>query len=236
MSLTRSRFVGLPTVLTSGYVPMFEQCDNGCSGRVPIPTESTNSFQPRSTTAPGALDVRGPRTRSGLPCPPTQLPASTSKKSPPRRRCSRAAPTAIAAFVGFTEKAPDRRPERPAGPGPAAGHQLVAVRGAVRQLRRGLRAAAVGLRLLRQRRQHRLHLPRPEHRRRPASRRTLALPAADRALGTPLQIESVDPDAEHHRRRSTTEDAGDDADRGPVAVHPRRCSLDGERGRAATRT
>ena len=57
---------------------------------------------------------------------------------PSSQKVLSAAPTAVAAFVGFTETRPDRRPERPAGPGPAARHQLDPVREPVRRLRRGL--------------------------------------------------------------------------------------------------
>ena len=62
---------------------------------------------------------------------------------------------------------------------------------------RGRRAAPVRLRLLRQRRKPRLHRPGAQHRAvRRAARREL--PAADRSLGLPISVESLEPDAEPH--------------------------------------
>ena len=122
-----------------------------------------------------------------------------------------AAPTAVAAFVGFTEQRPDRRPERPRGPGAAAGHQLDPVREPLRQLHSGLRAAAVGVRLLRQRRSARLHRAGSRTPSRPASRRAASCrpPTARSACRSPSRASSRTPTSPS---QVSTDDDGDDED------------------------
>ena len=75
-----------------------------------------------------------------------------------------AAPTAVAAFVGFTERYPTDDPNDPDGLAPRLVTSWTPVREPLRQLHSRRGAAAVGLRLLRQRRRARLHRPGAEHR------------------------------------------------------------------------
>ena len=90
----------------------------------------------------------------------------------------------------------DGRSDRPGRREAAPGHQLDPVREAVRRLRAGHHAAALGVRLLQQRRQPRLHRAHPEHRRRPTESGTLALPSGDRALGPAVEFTTVEPNAD----------------------------------------
>jgi phage tail sheath protein FI len=124
-----------------------------------------------------------------------------------------AAPTAIAAFVGFTEKAPVGDPNDPYGMAPrlvtswsqfeslygsfAAGCMLpLSVYG---YFANGGTIAYI------------CRVPNTDPSGEPSTR---ALPAADRALGTPLKIESVDPDADI-TVDVATDDAGDTSAEGP---------------------
>jgi uncharacterized protein len=128
---------------------------------------------------------------------------------PSAQKVLTAAPTAVAAFVGFTERAPSDDPKDPQGvaprlvtswsqfealfgsfaPGcvlPLAVYGYFANGGAIAYICRIPNSDPSGL---------------------PAK---LALPAADRALGTPLQVESVDPDA-NIAIDIATDDPGDGA-------------------------
>ncbi len=111
--------------------------------------------------------------------------------------------TAIAAFVGFTEKLRRRRgrPDRPGRREAAAGHQLAAVRAGLRRLRARRDAAARRARLLRERRQRRyiVRIPSTGRRRRTADA-TLTLPAADRPEVESLQHLGAEPRPAHRGR------------------------------------
>ena len=134
---------------------------------------------------------------------------------PSSQKVLTAAPTAIAAFVGFTEKAPTDDLMDPNGlaprlvtswsqyeslfgsfaPGcvlPMAVYGYFANGGSIAYICRVPNSDPSGL---------------------PAQ---LALPAADRALGTPLQIQSVDPDA-NITVAVSTDDPGDSTDEGPAS-------------------
>ena len=75
-----------------------------------------------------------------------------------------AAPTAVAAFVGFTERCADRRPADPEGLAPRLVTSWTQFESLYGGFTPGRDAAAVGLRLLRQRRRAGLHRPGTEHR------------------------------------------------------------------------
>ncbi len=132
---------------------------------------------------------------------------------PSSQKVLSAAPTAIAAFVGFTEKAPTDDPNDPQGLAP----RLVTSWSQFEQLYGGFAEGCVlplsvygyfanGGAIA-----YICRVPNTEPSGKPA---TLALPAADRALGAPLAIESVDPDA-NITVEVSTEDLGDDAPEGP---------------------
>src|SRR5262249_22185932 len=133
---------------------------------------------------------------------------------PSSERVLTAAPTAVAAFVGFTGRAPTDDPNDPEGmaprlvtswsqfeslygsfaPGcmlPLAMYGYFANGGAIAYVCRVPNTDPSGL---------------------PSS---LELPAADRALGNPLQVERVDPDANIAIAISTDDD-GDDGEEGPA--------------------
>jgi Bacteriophage tail sheath protein len=134
---------------------------------------------------------------------------------PSSERVLTAAPTAVAAFVGFTERAPTDDPNDPQGmaprlvtswtqfeslygsfaPGcvlPLAMYGYFANGGAIAYVCRVPNTDPSGL----------------------PSR--LELPAADRALGSPLQVESVDPDA-NIAIDIRTDDTGEDSEEGPAS-------------------
>ena len=106
-----------------------------------------------------------------------------------------AAPTAVAAFVGFTEKAPTDDPNDPEGLAPrlvTSWSQFEALYGSFTPgailpmsvygyFQNGGSVAYI------------CRVPNTEPAGEPATR---ALPAADRSLGSPLQIESIEPDAD----------------------------------------
>ena len=153
---------------------------------------------------------------------------------PSSQKVLSAAPTAVAAFVGFTERAPTDDPNDPAGLAP----RLVTSWTQFEALYGGFAKDCVlplsvygyfangG--------SYRLHLPHSEHR---AGRRAGAsspCPAADRALGRPLQVESIEPDADI-AIEIVAADVGDDAVDGAGAVHADGL-LDGAAGRDVTRT
>lgn len=124
-----------------------------------------------------------------------------------------AAPTAIAAFVGFTEKAPLDDPNDPQGLAPrlvTSWSQFESlyggfIEGAVLPLSvYGYFANGGSIAYI-------VRVPNTAPAGEPAK---AALPAADRSLGQPLQIESVEPDADISVTVST-DDAGADAPEGP---------------------
>jgi phage tail sheath protein FI len=132
---------------------------------------------------------------------------------PSSQKVLSAAPTAVAAFVGFTERAPSDDPNDPNGLAP----RLVTSWSQFEALYGGFSPGCV--------------LPLSVYgyfanggsiayicrvtNTEPAGQPSRAeLPAADRALGTPLQIESIDPDA-NIAIDVATEDGGEDAAEGP---------------------
>jgi phage tail sheath protein FI len=136
---------------------------------------------------------------------------------PSSQKVLSAAPTAIAAFVGFTAQAPKDDPNDPHGLAP----RLVTSWSQFESLYGGFAEGCVlplsvygyfanGGSIA-----YICRIPNSEPAGAPAKR---ALPAADRALGSPLQIESVEPDANIAVEVSTV-DAGDDAPDGPSAFN-----------------
>jgi hypothetical protein len=124
-----------------------------------------------------------------------------------------AAPTAVAAFVGFTERAPNDDPNDPQGLAPrlvTSWSQFESLYGSfapncVLPLSvYGYFANGGSL----------AYICRIPHTAPAGQPSRAALPAADRALGEPLVIESVDPDADVTVEISTV-DTGDDAPEGP---------------------
>jgi uncharacterized protein len=132
---------------------------------------------------------------------------------PSSQKVLSAAPTAVAAFVGFTERAPSDDPNDPQGLAP----RLVTSWSQFESLYGGFAPGCVlplsvygyfanGGSIA-----YICRIPSSDPSGQPSR---LALPAADRALGMPLQIESVDPDADLVVEVAT-EDVGDDAPDGP---------------------
>jgi Bacteriophage tail sheath protein len=124
-----------------------------------------------------------------------------------------AAPTAIAAFVGFTEKSPSDDPNDPQGLAPrlvTSWSQFEALYGSfapgcvLPMSVYGYFANGGSIAYI-------CRIPNTDPSGQPAK---LALPASDRTLGTPLQIESVDPDA-NITIEVATDDSGEDATDGP---------------------
>ncbi|MEO9140176.1 MAG: phage tail sheath subtilisin-like domain-containing protein [Jatrophihabitans sp.] len=124
-----------------------------------------------------------------------------------------AAPTAVAAFVGFTERAPNDDPNDPNGLAP----RLVTSWSQFEALYGGfapnciLPLSVYGYFANGGSIAYICRIPNTDPSGKPS---TLALPAADRALGTPLKIESVDPDADI-TVAIETEDGGEEAPDGP---------------------
>jgi phage tail sheath protein FI len=132
---------------------------------------------------------------------------------PSSQKVLSAAPTAVAAFVGFTERAPTDDLNDPQGLAPrlvTSWSQFEALYGSfapgcVLPLSvYGYFANGGSIAYI-------CRIPHTDPSGQPAR---LALPAADRALGTPLHIESVDPDADIVVDIAT-EDGGSDAPEGP---------------------
>jgi phage tail sheath protein FI len=132
---------------------------------------------------------------------------------PSSQKVLSAAPTAVAAFVGFTEQAPTDDPNDPQGLAPrlvTSWSQFEALYGSFTEgcvlplSVYGYFANGGAIAYI-------CRIPNTEPAGQPSK---LALPAADRSLGEPLQIESVDPDADITVDIST-EDHGDDAADGP---------------------
>src|SRR3954466_1285759 len=133
---------------------------------------------------------------------------------PSSQKVLSAAPTAVAAFVGFTATAPTDDPNDPQGLAP----RLVTSWTQFESLYGGFSEGCVlplsvygyfanGGSIA-----YICRVPNTEPAGQPA---TLALPAADRALGTPLSIESVTPDADVTVEIST-DDVGDAGEDGPT--------------------
>jgi phage tail sheath protein FI len=125
-----------------------------------------------------------------------------------------AAATAIAAFVGFTERAPSDDPSDPEGLAP----RLVTSWSQFEQLYGGfasgcmLPLAVYGYFQNGGSIAYICRVPNTKPAGEPAAR---ALPAADRALGLPMVVESVEPDADI-TLRVTTDDAAGSEDDGPA--------------------
>jgi hypothetical protein len=133
---------------------------------------------------------------------------------PSSQKVLTAAPTAIAAFVGFTERAPGDDPNDPQGMAPrlvTSWTQFESLYGAfapgcVLPLSvYGYFANGGAIAYI-------CRIPNTDPSGLPSR---LELPASDRALGNPLEIESVDPDADISIEIST-DDAGEDAEEGPA--------------------
>ncbi len=113
---------------------------------------------------------------------------------PSSQKVLTSAPTAVAAFVGFTEKAPQDDPNDPQGLAP----RLVTSWTQYEKLYGGFAPGAVlplsvyGYFLNGGTQAYIVRVPNAEPAGEPAR---AAIPAADRALGSPLKIESVEPDA-----------------------------------------
>ncbi|MDT4945267.1 MAG: uncharacterized protein QOH14_2000 [Pseudonocardiales bacterium] len=132
---------------------------------------------------------------------------------PSSQKVLSAAPTAVAAFVGFTERAPSDDPNDPNGLAPrlvTSWSQFESLYGSfapgcVLPLSvYGYFANGGSIAYI-------CRIPNTEPAGQPSR---LALPAADRALGQPLQVESIDPDADISIDIAT-EDTGEDAAEGP---------------------
>jgi Bacteriophage tail sheath protein len=134
---------------------------------------------------------------------------------PSAQKVLSAAPTAVAAFVGFTERAPSDDPNDPQGAAP----RLVTSWSQFEALYGGFAAGCVlplsvygyfanGGSIA-----YICRIPNTDPSGLPSR---LALPAADRALGEPLQIESVDPDA-NITIDIATDDSGDESAEGPAS-------------------
>jgi phage tail sheath protein FI len=132
---------------------------------------------------------------------------------PSSQKVLSAAPTAVAAFVGFTERAPQDDPNDPQGMAP----RLVTSWSQFESLYGGFAEGCVlplsvygyfanGGSIA-----YIVRVPNSEPAGEPSR---AALPAADRALGEPLKIESVDPDADIVVEVAT-DDGGADAPDGP---------------------
>ena len=157
--------------------------------------------------------------RRGCSVPTYTAPGVYVEEVPSSQKVLSAAPTAVAAFVGFTAKAPNDDPNDPQGLAPRLVTSWTQFESLYGGFAAGCDAAALGLRLLRQRRQRSptscaSRTPSPSGE--PAR---LALPAADRALGLPIAVETPRARRRHHRRQVSTSDDGRDDDDGPDAVH-----------------
>jgi phage tail sheath protein FI len=133
---------------------------------------------------------------------------------PSSQKVLSSAPTAVAAFVGFTEKAPTDDPNDPAGAAPrlvTSWSQYEALYGGFAEncvlplSVYGYFANGGSIAYI-------CRIPHTEPAGQPAA---LALPASDRALGEPLKIESVEPDA-NIAVEIRTVDGGADAPDGPA--------------------
>jgi uncharacterized protein len=133
---------------------------------------------------------------------------------PSSQKVLSAAPTAVAAFVGFTERAPSDDPRDPQGLAPrlvTSWSQYEALYGSFAEgcvlplSVYGYFANGGSIAYI-------CRIPNTEPAGEPARR---ALPAADRSLGLPLTVESIEPDANISIDIATV-DGGDDAAEGPA--------------------
>jgi hypothetical protein len=121
-----------------------------------------------------------------------------------------AAPTAVAAFVGFTERYPTDDPLDPEGLAP----RLVTSWTQFEQLYGSFVPGAMlplSVYGYFQNGGSIAYIVRVQHTTPSGEPSTIALPAADRALGTPLNIESIEPDAQLSIAVIAEDAAGDDA-------------------------
>jgi phage tail sheath protein FI len=130
-----------------------------------------------------------------------------------------AAPTAVAAFVGFTERAPSDDPKDPTGAAPRLVTSWTQFESLYGSFAPGcmLPLAVYGYFANGGSIAYICRVPNTDPSGEPAQ---LALPAADRALGSPLQVRSIDPDADIAIAISTddVEDGTGDADaEGPAS-------------------
>ena len=124
-----------------------------------------------------------------------------------------AAPTAVAAFVGFTERAPNDDPKDPLGLAPRLVTSWTQFEALYGGFARGcmLPLSVYGYFANGGSIAYICRIPNSEPAGEPSR---AALPASDRSLGTPLQIESVEPDA-NLAIEISTDDLGEDAPEGP---------------------
>ncbi|MEO7060953.1 MAG: phage tail sheath subtilisin-like domain-containing protein [Lapillicoccus sp.] len=133
---------------------------------------------------------------------------------PSSQKVLTAAPTAVAAFVGFTELGPTDDPTDPLGMSP----RLVTSWSQFESLYGGfapncvLPLSVFGYFANGGSIAYICRIPHTEPAGQPA---TLALPATDRALGTPILVESIEPDA-NLSVEVTNEEPAEDADEGPA--------------------
>jgi phage tail sheath protein FI len=132
---------------------------------------------------------------------------------PSSQKVLAAAPTAVTAFVGFTERAPIDDPNDPQGLAPRLVTSWSQFENLYGSFAEGciLPLSVYGYFANGGSIAYVCRIPNTEPAGQPAH---LSLPAADRALGAPLSIESVDPDADLAIEVST-EDLGDSAPDGP---------------------
>ncbi|MGN6088203.1 MAG: phage tail sheath family protein [Actinomycetales bacterium] len=132
---------------------------------------------------------------------------------PSSQKVLSAAPTAVAAFVGFTERAPQDDPNDPDGLAPRLVTSWTQFEQLYGSFAKGcmLPLSVYGYFQNGGQLAYIVRVPNTAPAGEPAR---LALPAADRALGLPLAIESLEPDADL-TVAVETEDAGDAAEDGP---------------------
>ena len=124
-------------------------------------TEPQSVFRPVPDHADPADPQLHPTTGVGMPT--YAAPGVYVEEVASTQKVLSAAPTAVAAFVGFTERYPTDDPTDPDGLAPRLVTSWAPVREPVRRLHARRGAAAVGVRLLRQRRITGLHRPGAEH-------------------------------------------------------------------------
>jgi len=130
-----------------------------------------------------------------MPVPTYTAPGVYVEEVPSSQKVLTSAPTAVAAFVGFTQRAPQDDPNDPQGLAP----RLVTSWAQFEALYGGFVEGAIlplsvyGYFLNGGQLAYIVRVPNVEPAGKPSR---AALPAADRSLGTPLSIESIEPDAE----------------------------------------
>ena len=133
---------------------------------------------------------------------------------PSAQKVLEAAPTAVAAFVGFTERAPTDDPKDPNGVAPRLVTSWTQFESLYGSFTPGcvLPLSVYGYFANGGSLAYIVRIPNTDPSGKPAR---LALPASDRALGAPLQVESVDPDANIAIDISTDDPGDDDSEEGP---------------------